>query len=356
MGSTVVTDVRFAALLGENGHQPIYFLFEEVYEKNCYPHTPRWSCRDIGPLEQMMRRIFTDASACEGGMLQSRRGWMAPERFIQRAMKAFTKPTQMPALTFHWRVGPLLYDTFQAKNLDAVLRALESCGRGDLVTLLRDQGAAEVALPQDLGAILALVETGIPAWSLTNRCSPSSWWQEVPELGYCPPPYSKGRLFFGGMKIKESTPTIRRFGKSFGMPSYVVWSDPEQVWRLAGGSCDIIGEFVRLYWQHEFDSPGSYKTFLTHFRHAVNTAPTLPQGVVAHVIPAAAPDEYRRREVDEFVVQHDARLQPLQHSALGPGYELIVDGDELANEIAMLPRECVALIEPPQTPALCMAA
>lgn len=92
MGATVCTNKRAAAFLS-NG-KAIYILFEETYEKNCYPHTPVWGCICIGYLEDALKRIFSSAAACESGSLQSRRGYIVPENYISSWMKELKEPFQ----------------------------------------------------------------------------------------------------------------------------------------------------------------------------------------------------------------------------------------------------------------------
>lgn len=90
MGSTVTTNRLVHAFRHPNG-QISYAGWEATYEKNVYPHTPRWS-RVVGSLEDIVRRIFLWASACEGGLLQDPRGWIAPEVYIRRWMARLANP------------------------------------------------------------------------------------------------------------------------------------------------------------------------------------------------------------------------------------------------------------------------
>ena len=73
MGSTVSTGKQVAAFKATSG-KVMYVLFEETYESNCYPRTPRWSSYMIGELPAVMRHIFRAASSCEGGMLKGAGG------------------------------------------------------------------------------------------------------------------------------------------------------------------------------------------------------------------------------------------------------------------------------------------
>jgi hypothetical protein len=93
MGATVTCKKLVAAFAGAG--RVFYVLFEQTYEKNCYPHTPGWSCTYCGGIDGALRRIFRYASSCEGGMLQNRSGWITPEGYIAGWMKEMASPVRM---------------------------------------------------------------------------------------------------------------------------------------------------------------------------------------------------------------------------------------------------------------------
>ena len=83
MGSTVSTNKLAAAFKTTSG-KTMYVLFEETYESNCYPRTPRWGCLMMGEIANTMRGIFRSAGSCEGGMLKGAGGRdISPEGYIQ---------------------------------------------------------------------------------------------------------------------------------------------------------------------------------------------------------------------------------------------------------------------------------
>jgi hypothetical protein len=92
MGATVVTSKTVAAFRNPKNGDVIYVLFEQSYEKNCYPHTPSWDCRAIGTFEQVFRRVFMSGSSCEGGSLQVRGGNTKPETYIKGWRICFSEP------------------------------------------------------------------------------------------------------------------------------------------------------------------------------------------------------------------------------------------------------------------------
>ncbi|AXW10006.1 hypothetical protein CJO90_05710 [Ralstonia solanacearum] len=132
MGATVLVDLKTAALRRPDG-SIIYFLFENTYEKNLYPHEPRWSCVAIGSYEQVLLRIFQGAAACEGGSLQGRGCGLLPETFILRWQRALRAPLTMPDVTV--RVEPTLpysRDEENARYRDKVAGVLANTTCSDL--------------------------------------------------------------------------------------------------------------------------------------------------------------------------------------------------------------------------------
>ena len=82
MGATVTTGKRAHAFLSNEG-APIFILEEQTYEKNCYPHAPKWSVAAFGAYQDVMRHVFRYASVTDGGMLQGRSGWIGSEGYIK---------------------------------------------------------------------------------------------------------------------------------------------------------------------------------------------------------------------------------------------------------------------------------
>ncbi|MBU3625821.1 hypothetical protein ICN48_06190 [Polynucleobacter sp. JS-Safj-400b-B2] len=82
MGATVTVGKKAHAYLSNEGI-PVFILEEQTYEKNCYPHTPKWSVVAFGTYQDVMRHVFRYASATDGGMLQGRSGWIGSEGYIK---------------------------------------------------------------------------------------------------------------------------------------------------------------------------------------------------------------------------------------------------------------------------------
>ena len=107
MGATVTCRKLAAAFACADG--VFYALFEQTYEKNCYPHTPGWSCVHFGNIDHALRTIFRHASSCEGGMLQSRSGCITPEGYIAGWMKEMASPMRMPDCRIDLHVSDSIY-------------------------------------------------------------------------------------------------------------------------------------------------------------------------------------------------------------------------------------------------------
>jgi len=101
MGATVLCHMMIGVtpIPEEAGFGPVlYSLWEETYEKNCYPHTPHWSCAFVGTFADICRRATLIASHAEGGMLQVRGNRDAkPENVMGTFWRAARHPMTLHA-------------------------------------------------------------------------------------------------------------------------------------------------------------------------------------------------------------------------------------------------------------------
>lgn len=99
MSTTITVKKAVAAGSGlvNSKHQVVYFLFEQAYDRNCHPHTPRWECCAVGVYEEVMRWVLRAADSCAGGMLQSRTGRIHPSNYVQAWRRAMEEPVQIDA-------------------------------------------------------------------------------------------------------------------------------------------------------------------------------------------------------------------------------------------------------------------
>lgn len=108
MGSTYSVDKRAAALVAPNG--TIYYaLFEQTYESNVWPRTPRWCARFFGTAEACMERIVAWSTDCEGGMLKGSNGDISPSTYIKQWREAMATPVEFAGRVKQVEFGDGLY-------------------------------------------------------------------------------------------------------------------------------------------------------------------------------------------------------------------------------------------------------
>lgn len=276
MGSTVSTGKLVAAFQGANG--PMYVLFEETYESNSYPHTPRWSCMAVCTLESALRHIFRSASSCEGGMLKGSGGRdITPEGYIAGWMKALANPVAMADQTFDLSVGgdyssTVPMDLFAAFGKDNLCRI----GKAELAGKLDAGETVRASLFDNSDVIAALFDGfSIGAWRIirsTPLHAPC-----VPALGYNPSKAKAPSLDLPGFMVIPNTVCGQ------------VLQQGADGWRCAGAGYSLVASFVANAWRTELSHPGSYRAQIKEFRAAVETAPAIPDGMSIVVDTSALP-------------------------------------------------------------------
>jgi hypothetical protein len=99
MGSTVITDTDFRAFVEPSGDLLI-FSFEQSYEKNTWPRTPRWGMIGADRIDGMMQRIGQNCAHIEDGIVQLADGMNQTEQsdalyFAERQLAALRDPIQL---------------------------------------------------------------------------------------------------------------------------------------------------------------------------------------------------------------------------------------------------------------------
>ncbi len=309
MGATVTTGRCASAFRAATG-AVVYVLFEETYEKNCYPHTPSWSCIGFGEIQDVLRRVFAIAGDCEGGMLQNRSGRITPEGYLRSWMQTLSAPAEQMNFGIGLRFGSGRYGTFSDEERDAVLSTLTSIGRTDIAATLLAGNEAALRLHEDIPALLALhKDLGISAWRLLSSASPRR--EEFnAALGYNP---KAARTF------PVSVPAALRVGEHDRLLQH-----PDGSWYCAGWAYSIIGNFISELWQEEWNYPGSFKKRITAYRDAVEHAPRVPLDQLKVVLDLAisVEDKYAQRSIDEV-----QRANPV--TATETGFEVIPTEENL---------------------------
>jgi hypothetical protein len=262
MGSTVTTGRMAAAFRAKSG-AVIYCLYEQTYEKNCYPHTPHWSAIYIGDAPGALRKVFNYASSCEGGMLQNRSGWMTPEGYLRSWLTELQSPVRMTrdhSISIFAEsdsiYAPLTKDMMPAVAANLVAAGLKTSAdqllAGEKVTLsLFDHG--------DLIATL-MDEHQVSAWSL------------LPE--YTRPRAEAERFSSLGVASAKSKAPTPVFQPALIVSEHgdIILRSADGVWRCCGSRYEIISAYIQSLATVEQTHPGSYRNLIQSYREHLKAA------------------------------------------------------------------------------------
>lgn len=263
MGSTVTTGKQVCAIRDAKTGTPIYILFEQTYEKNCYPHTPSWSCVCIGDIRKTMRTIFAHASACEGGMLQNRSGRLTPEGYIQGWMRLLREPYAYPDIRAQMTLGTNWMDLFKPEGLELAKAALQD--KPDALALLAglelaENGRYAFMLHENIGALADILHAAKKrGWGLGIDH------RNVLEID-CRLGHNPKKAVSFDIKVPEAV--------RIDNDERLIKGEDGQ-WRQAGWSYSVVGNYVSGLWEAELNEPGSYKKRIKAFREAIEGAPLI---------------------------------------------------------------------------------
>lgn len=261
MGATVITN-KAAGVLVHNG-ETIYVLFEETYEKNVYPHTPRWSAWRSGTLDQIIHLIYRSAAACEDGMLQAKSGWITPESYLGGWGKKLAAPL---AIDEH----KVLSFARRYSDDSALEKMIEVChceGDVEAVEALRQGLKVRRLITSPTG--IALLKANIPAYRLDlDICDLGD---EVANAGYRPKKASTSPM---------SLPELSTMLDSYG--STVVLKRTDQgSWLNLGAIYRAVSWFLQDQLAcNELAYPGTSIDLLKAFRAAIDDAGLLNASAV----------------------------------------------------------------------------
>lgn len=283
MGSSVITGKKIAAFRAESGEIG-YVVFAESYEKNCYPHTPRWSCRVIGGLEEVVQFIFHSASNCEGGMIQGRNGRITPEGYIQGWLKELAHPSAMQDVSNVLSFG------------DSYLSTLPRSQEADIAARLTDHGFGEVLQAIQAGGYEASLHKDYALLRLlfgTIQLGPWRFLDSLPSLGIC-----ADNLGYAPKKVAAPGLEIPKFFRVDKEELLVGQADGSY---LSGGwAYRIVGSYIANYWRRELQYPGSYKAAIKEYREAAQAAPEVPLDALIQVSPDGAESRYDHDRLKAF--------------------------------------------------------
>lgn len=274
MGSTVTCDRMVSTFISDLGSR-FYVLWEETYEKNCYPHTPHWCCVGIGTAAEMIERVFYMGSICEGGMLQRRGGNLTPEGYIGSWLSAMAQP-------FAQREAEISLTVSEAKYTMEVPAARKD----DLVTVLRANGSSSLANAlEDANKTRGLLSTHAEGLIAAYRDGILSAWQILPD--YRRPRTGEERVATEcGIKLDSRrkgdlpAPQVVRVDGAWN----VLERDAQDVWRSTGPVHGRVAGYVTSLGRGGA-APANYKAMIGAYRTAMDTSPILVEAVV-HLDPA----------------------------------------------------------------------
>jgi len=280
MGSTVSTGKLIGAFRGNDG-QPCYVMFEQTYEKNCYPHDPKWSARAIGGIATMMKRIFASASSCEGGMLQGAGGrTVTPEGYIAGWLKELENPVSMRDLALGMKVSDSWSASLTEADLVAFKPTLLALGYESQVKDLEAGISISISLHSDCQLLSAIYDGETKgAWRVIQSYDIPVHGLRDESLGYKP---EKAKVY------DVATPRCMRVSKE---NENILIQRPDGSWRCEGWAYSIIGQFVTDLWDAELREPGSYRNRIKALREAVNNAPIVSANTTKVIFDTSVPVE-----------------------------------------------------------------
>lgn len=301
MGATVTTGKRVYAYADKAGH-PVYVLCEETYEKNVYPHTPRWSVVAFGRIEDVISRLFSFAADTCGGMLQGRGGLITPTGYVagwlqeMKAPRAFSdEQTALVVKTYAYGQSGVIYE----EHASQAYATLRTHGRADLADQLA-RGERITLRYRDDTAVLCALAVVVPPWCLLDHfhvglADPVS----DPTLAYRPKPARTApHISLPGLF------RMRPKGDREGPENIVVSKNGRPV--VGEWEYTVRAVWVRDYGQHEVSHPGHFQRL---YRALVQHLDDLP------LLPAET-----RIQVDVSQLQHDWQKKSAQEVAdvIGP--------------------------------------
>ena len=286
MGSTVSTNKQAYAFKTPED-KTAYVLFEESYEKNCYPHTPSWCCRALGYLDEVMGMLFRNASSCEGGMLQHASGHVLPETYLQRWFDTMANPLAMPDVTNVMKFSESSYATLPFHMKKQIEDSLQSSGMDSEVDTLDGR---EVSLHKDFDLLRAIYgKCPIGPWRFLAN-NPFNSGNHRKDLGYAPTIVMKNPTF--------TPPKMARCG-----PENVFIAQENGEYKNGGWAYSVVGNFVCNYVTAELENPGSFKSAFKTFRKSTETAEQLSESTQIEItVPALAENnDYERSKARNVV-------------------------------------------------------
>ncbi|WP_168991633.1 hypothetical protein [Paraburkholderia sp. UYCP14C] len=288
MGATVLTGKKVGAFQAADGEW-MFALFERTYEKNCYPHIDRWSAIAFGRYADVMRRVFRHASSCEGGMLQSRAGYIRPENYIATWRSLLAKPFRLPDQTILLDVSKSFQAAIPEAALDDIRSSLTAAGLAERVEEVVG-GRLKVSLHEEA----ALLEV------IYGESGALSVWRVLREHDCSNVPIASGlKLPARDPSALERMPAVRCY--RIDDENRLVSFDGKP-WENAGWQYSAIGSFITdVAYPVEMEAPGFAKAAIPVYRDLMRNAGQLPAETIIEItrMPEGLED-YCGRAADEL--------------------------------------------------------
>lgn len=321
MGATVTVAKSVAAFQSSLGNV-FYVLFEQLYEKNCYPHTPRWSCVGFGTLPDMLRLICRYASSCEGGMLQTPRGQLKPENYIAGWIKELKSPKEMRDRIVGLKVGTSWASTIPAEAAEKAFAVLDADNRKGITDTLRQGSMVELSLHQD-AELLAQIYTGgllsISCILPCTGCAPLHNGVPAPQFGFSPAT---------GKASAHPLPRALRIGETY----HILRPRADGSWFHAGWEYELVSDYVTNLWETLLFDPQSVGKRVGAFRQAIGTSPTIPLGISVAIDRTVPVHEYAQQDIEDLMQRNPVTVTDR-------GFKVISTDSNLYH-LCRLPRDC----------------
>ncbi len=301
MSSTITCGKRVGAFA--KGAIVYISLWEKTYESNVHPYDPSWSCVYFGTTNGALRRIFTLASSCEGGMLVATgKRRIRPENYISAWLRELAAPRLLPNTDVELRRSNMRPPIEQTPTVDRLLAKAVAHGLDDAVAEYRATGKASLPLYDHPAFFSECYAEGlVPSWRVLEARQLPSGNEIVGELAYRPRPVSRFEILRPtAFRIDDDERLMQRADGS---------------WHPAGWEYTIVGDYISDLWQTEILEPGSYRKRIPEYRDAIESAPRIPDGTFVRVLERLATADHERKSISQFKAK-------FSHRSIDGGFEV----------------------------------
>jgi hypothetical protein len=291
MGSTVTVAKQVATYSDARGRD-FFLLLEQTYEKNCYPHTPRWGAIAFGEIETVLARIFDGAKYTVGGLLQGPSGAILPESYVSSWLKELKSPYVLNVdKLVHLQLKDITSfftgETPESEKRETFLLELEQAGFSAKANEIRTTGSAWVDVYQEADAVTVFCRFAA-TWHVFDQKNLSS---AILEDGGYNPKKSKDRPNIrmpGCYKVKDE----------YGDVTYIDMNDDGDMTFL-GSYFAVVEKFTTEYVHQELTNPGYFTTLILALRQHLENVSEDVSGLVLSFDPGKVKATYWQEQVDQ---------------------------------------------------------